>query len=347
MFRIIVILIVRGINNVWKRGKYAELNRNCLCYGSILLALIYYNCVIRAAINSARRVLSEPVAELEDLRFEPDTSVVEYFLDPDEPTKPRLPDAYIIGVRKCGTLAVADFLGVHPDIVLVDKELHYFDNLFSNGIDWYKSNMPAAADYQVVVERCPSYFTNAAVPEKIFKTNPDAKIILGVRDPIQRSISEYAQMEKEANGKFFKPYREFAFIQGNMGRLNENWTALQDGLYAKHLQPWLRYFPRRQLFIFKAEDLVAEPAKVLKRLQVFLQIRFYVSAAHFKANGTGAFPCIVDPADTERECLNGTLRATSVQHPRIEWGIIHNLKIFFRQHVNDFHNITGIRFGWI
>jgi len=56
--------------------------------------------------------------------------------------------------------------------------------------------MPLCNKYQIVIERCPSYLINPVVPERLFKARPNAKIILGVRDPTQRAISEYADLEK-------------------------------------------------------------------------------------------------------------------------------------------------------
>ena len=44
------------------------------------------------------------------------------------PLKRRLPDAVIIGVRKCGTRALLTFLNRHPSVRAAGKEIHYFDS---------------------------------------------------------------------------------------------------------------------------------------------------------------------------------------------------------------------------
>ncbi|XP_059477521.1 heparan sulfate glucosamine 3-O-sulfotransferase 6-like isoform X2 [Neocloeon triangulifer] len=348
MLRIIVILIFRGINAM-RRGKLTQNSRNCLFYCVLLLGLIYYNLIIRSAVLTARGILSKKL-KLEDLIVNMESPIEEYeYNDSEENRTQKFPTTYLIGAPRCGTVALMDFLGLHPEVQIVETEIHYFDKYFSNGIDWYKSNMPLSTKYQEVIERCNSYFTNPAVPERIFKARPDAKIILGVRDPIERAVSEYAEMAEEARGKFYKPFREFAFDQGNLGKMNENWTVLQTGMYAKHLKPWFKYFPRHQIYIYTAEELVTNPAKIIKDLQVFLQIRYYLRADRFKINGTGRFPCISysSESEPEPECLNETMKAVSLKHPNIEWSITHHLKNMYRQHMNDFYNMTGIRFGWI
>lgn len=52
--------------------------------------------------------------------------------------------------------------------------------------------MPICNKYQIVVEKCNSYFNNPSVPERLFKARPKSKIILGVREPVERAVSEYA-----------------------------------------------------------------------------------------------------------------------------------------------------------
>lgn len=50
----------------------------------------------------------------------------------------RLPQALIIGVKKCGTRALLEFLRVHPDIRASGPETHFFDRHYQRGLDWYR-----------------------------------------------------------------------------------------------------------------------------------------------------------------------------------------------------------------
>lgn len=54
-----------------------------------------------------------------------------------EPVK-RLPQALIIGVKKCGTRALLEFLRVHPDVRASGPETHFFDRHYQRGLEWYR-----------------------------------------------------------------------------------------------------------------------------------------------------------------------------------------------------------------
>ena len=59
----------------------------------------------------------------------------EFLLADDEH---ELPDAIIIGAKKCGTRALIKFIGNHPNVRTAGAEIHFFDKFYNLGIDWYK-----------------------------------------------------------------------------------------------------------------------------------------------------------------------------------------------------------------
>jgi hypothetical protein len=136
MLRIVVILFFRALH-IFKRSKFTNNIQNCAFYSVLALALIYYNIIIRSAINVARNILVENV-DIEGLVENTEIPIVDYDVDPGEVKTQLLPTAYIIGAPRCGTTALTDFLQVHPDVQVVPTEVRYFDKFFSNGIDWYK-----------------------------------------------------------------------------------------------------------------------------------------------------------------------------------------------------------------
>ncbi|GBL97033.1 Heparan sulfate glucosamine 3-O-sulfotransferase 2 [Araneus ventricosus] len=54
------------------------------------------------------------------------------------PPVKRLPQALIIGVKKCGTRALLEFLRVHPDVRASGPETHFFDRHYQRGLEWYR-----------------------------------------------------------------------------------------------------------------------------------------------------------------------------------------------------------------
>ena len=72
-----------------------------------------------------------------------------------------------------------------------------------------------------------------------------------------------------------------------------SWGAIKIGLYSRHLERWLRFFPPSQLHFVHGERLVTDPAAELALLQDFLGLSRYVNGRHFYFNATKGFPCIV------------------------------------------------------
>ncbi|XP_071949263.1 heparan sulfate glucosamine 3-O-sulfotransferase 1-like [Antedon mediterranea] len=109
----------------------------------------------------------------------------------------RLPDTLIVGVKKAGTSALKSFLCFHPDVIASHFELHYFDVRYFLGIEWYFDNLPYATSKQKVMEKTPKYFIYPDVPRKICDDiSPNVKIIIIVRDPVTRAISDYVHEDE-------------------------------------------------------------------------------------------------------------------------------------------------------
>lgn len=53
--------------------------------------------------------------------------------------------------------------------------------------------MPLVSKGQLTIEKSPNYFISRATPQRIYKMNKDIKLILAVREPVERSISDYVQ----------------------------------------------------------------------------------------------------------------------------------------------------------
>jgi [heparan sulfate]-glucosamine 3-sulfotransferase 5 len=80
-------------------------------------------------------------------------------------TSRQLPQAIIIGVRKCGTRALLEMLFLHPQIQKAAGEVHFFDreDNYDRGLEWYRRKMPYSFRGQVTIEKSPSYFVTPEV----------------------------------------------------------------------------------------------------------------------------------------------------------------------------------------
>ncbi|XP_055509638.1 heparan sulfate glucosamine 3-O-sulfotransferase 3A1-like [Leucoraja erinacea] len=254
----------------------------------------------------------------------------------------KLPQAIIIGVKKGGTRALLEFVRVHPDIRAVGEEPHFFDRHYEKGLRWYRNLMPKTLDGQVTMEKTPSYFVTKESAARIYAMSKDAKLILVVRDPVTRAISDYTQaLSKKPN---IPSFESLVFKNRTSGLIDTSWNAIQIGIYAKHLENWLLYFPMGQILFVSGERLINDPARELGKVQDFLGLKRIITDKHFYFNKTKGFLCLKKPEGSSKpHCLGKTKGRT---HPNIDPEVIRRLRDFYRPFNMKFYQMTGQNFGW-
>uniref|UniRef100_A0AC11DPV6 Heparan sulfate-glucosamine 3-sulfotransferase 3B1 n=1 Tax=Ovis aries TaxID=9940 RepID=A0AC11DPV6_SHEEP len=254
----------------------------------------------------------------------------------------QLPQAIIIGVKKGGTRALLEFLRVHPDVRAVGAEPHFFDRSYDKGLAWYRDLMPRTLDGQITMEKTPSYFVTREAPARISAMSKDTKLLVVVRDPVTRAVSDYTQtLSKRPD---IPSFESLAFRNRSAGLVDRSWSAIQIGLYAEHLERWLRHFPARQMLFVSGERLVRDPAGELGRVQDFLGLKRIISDKHFYFNQTKGFPCLKKAEGSGRpHCLGKT---KGRPHPEIDAQVLRQLRDFYRPFNRKFYQMTGHDFGW-
>jgi hypothetical protein len=189
----------------------------------------------------------------------------------------KLPDFLIIGGARCGTNSLLHYLGDHPEIAtLPSKEIHFFDRHFDRGINWYRSWFPFKSPKKTG-ESSPSYLMDPIVPELVANTLPDVKLIVLLRDPVERAASHYSLRK----GKGSEPEETLAAaledeerrLQGSsrhpgVGGLID--CYFEYGSYVKGLRKWLEHFDRSSFLILKSEDLFSNPEPAYDQVLSFL-----------------------------------------------------------------------------
>ncbi|XP_024913432.1 heparan sulfate glucosamine 3-O-sulfotransferase 3B1b [Cynoglossus semilaevis] len=254
----------------------------------------------------------------------------------------KLPQAIIIGVKKGGTRALLEFLRVHPDIRAVGAEPHFFDRNYDNGLEWYRELMPKTLEGQITMEKTPSYFVTREAPARISAMSRDTKLIVVVRDPVTRAISDYTQtLSKKPD---IPSFESLTFKNRTTGLIDTSWSAIQIGIYAKHLDNWLQYFPMGQILFVSGERLISDPAGELGRVQDFLGLKRIITDKHFYFNQTKGFPCLKKAEGSSKpHCLGKTKGRT---HPNIDPEVVQRLRDFYRPFNLKFYQMTGHNFGW-
>ncbi|XP_032995420.1 heparan sulfate glucosamine 3-O-sulfotransferase 3B1-like [Lacerta agilis] len=254
----------------------------------------------------------------------------------------RLPQAVIIGVKKGGTRALLEFLRVHPDVRAVGAEPHFFDRNYERGLTWYRELMPRTLDGQITMEKTPSYFVTKEAPARISAMSKGTKLIVVVRDPVTRAISDYTQtLSKKPD---IPTFESLTFKNRTTGLIDTSWSAIQIGIYAKHLENWLLYFPIGQILFVSGERLISDPAGELGRVQDFLGLKRIITDKHFYFNKTKGFPCLKKAEGSSKpHCLGKTKGRT---HPNIDQEVVQRLREFYRPFNMKFYQMTGHDFGW-
>ena len=254
--------------------------------------------------------------------------------------KTRFPNAIIIGVKKGGTRALIAMLSSHPSIKISVEEVHYFSRQYKKGMKWYVNQMPLATEKDIVLEKSPSYFTSQAAVNRIYHDSKTVKLILILRNPIDRAISDYVHNIYVDHAKLPK----FEKIVMKNGRVDSNcaMSLVSKGMYDIHFQRWLQVFNRSQILVLDGDQLITQPASVLKQTEEFLNIKNFFKPSMFTRNKENGFYCWNTTTDN-RVCLGGS--KGQYPHPTVDTGVFSKLKEFYKPHMSRFCELASVDFS--
>jgi hypothetical protein len=179
----------------------------------------------------------------------------------------RLPDVIVIGALKCGTTALHDYLGQHPEIFMSHrKELKYFSggDGWARGEAWYRRQF--RSDKRLCGESSPQYTHYPQwpyAPERMHALVPNARLIYLVRDPIRRLMSHYLHS--------YADRRETRPLADVLASFEDNAYLLR-GRYAYQLAQYYPYYPSSQIHLICQEEMAADTRGVLRGVFRFLGV---------------------------------------------------------------------------
>ena len=130
---------------------------------------------------------------------------------------------------------------------------------------------------QVTIQKTARYFITPSAAPRIFAMNDSIKLILILRDPVKRLISDYDHEARYINGSRNGPYitiestsplENLAFTSA--GDLNIAYDAVIASMYDLHLERWFRYFSREQILVLDGEKFKKDPLSILRQCEDFL-----------------------------------------------------------------------------
>jgi tetratricopeptide (TPR) repeat protein len=220
------------------------------------------------------------------------------------------PDFLIIGTPKGGTTALYNYLSQHPQIVpALHKEISFFDTKFNLGLDWYGAHFPNFSQYNtynklLTGEATPNYMYSQIVCQRIYDCLPKVKLIVVLRNPIDRGISHYYMAKKigiEKRDLITVINQEIQVLKSlsnnldnpnnlkNMGnQLKTGKNYFQSGLYVYFLAIWLEKFSTNQIVILSNEEMLKDTDQVMMNTYQFLGLPHY-PLNEYKKHFTGNY----------------------------------------------------------
>ena len=212
-----------------------------------------------------------------------------------------LPKFLGLGTQKGGTTTLHHLLGQHPDVYLPTcKEVHFFDQNYDAGEGWYRNHFANAELHQTCGEITPFYLFHPDVPERIHQHLPNTRLIVLLRDPVERAISQVFHAQRLG----FEALPVDEALAAEQGRLAtgdpysfQKHSYLSRSRYLEQLDRYEALFPGEQLLILRSEDLFTTPELIWQQLLSFLQLKpINWPGALPRANAGDGLGESVDPA---------------------------------------------------
>lgn len=207
-------------------------------------------------------------------------------------TARRLPDFAIVGAQKSASTFVQDALRAHPDMYMPDGETRFFeDPEFGRGDLNELADLFAGRTEKMIGIKRPDYLGREEVPARLRSAMPRLRVIIVLRQPIQRLISAYYYYIKLG----FLPVLDIneaipRLLRGETIGNPKSRDLLDYGNYATHLRRYLSVFPREQLLVMLQEDFAASERNALAGICSFLGVDPERLGAIPRPANTGVYP---------------------------------------------------------
>ncbi|KAH9504650.1 Heparan sulfate glucosamine 3-O-sulfotransferase 5 [Bulinus truncatus] len=265
---------------------------------------------------------------------------------PNEKQAQRLPQVIIIGVSKCGTRALLEYLSMNPYVASVKREVNFFNNetLYKRGVDWYRDQMPLTYSNQVTLEKSPDYFECVQCPERVRSMNSSVKLLLLMRDPVERLVSQYMQLTDKYSDtpNQLPPFEKWVLDPGS-GEINTKIPSVRVSMYSDHLKNWLLHFPKKQILFIDSQKLTKNPVGELAKVESFLGLQPYLTGDDIYYNSSKGFHCMRSRATGKTRCLGAS---KGRPHIKVNKETLTALYSFFNPYNERLKNIIGFRMSW-
>jgi len=145
------------------------------------------------------------------------------------------------------------------------KEVHFFDQNYEKGISWYEEIFKGRTE-KAIGEATPAYLYFEHIPQLIYGHMPHVKLILSLRNPVERAYSHY--MNLIAKARKGDPNYGISFEK----KIAVTPRLITEGLYVDKLERYFSLFPRENFLIVLYDDLKKDPSLFLQSVYSFLGV---------------------------------------------------------------------------
>ena len=260
-----------------------------------------------------------------------------------------LPDFIVLGPGRCGTTSMVElYLRSNPDILpSKNKEIFYFDINFKKPLNWYKLFFPSVltkffrslkGKKTLTCEGTPNYFFHPYAPKNMKKILPNAKIILMLRNPVNRTISNYRIQVRKGKQKlsfekalereselYEKEYEKFLKSDELEKDVDTTISYLARSRYVEALERFLSYYDKKQILFINSDEYYKNPIQEYNRILSFLGLPSH------------------EPKITGKR---GISPPGLYKDPEISQATKDSLKKYFEPYNKKLFNLIGEKFDW-
>ena len=203
-----------------------------------------------------------------------------------------LPSFIIVGAVRCGTTSLYYNICEHSSVLPASyDEIGFFDSNYELGINWYKSMFPTKFKIKkiesktgicITGEDTPFYFWDKKSIERIKKDIPKIKLIILLRNPIDRAYSNYhlgVRLGSESLSFEGSIKKEIELLEKNndfesdkIEKFLRPRSYIAKGLYYQQIKNWYEVFSKNQILVISTENLEINPHQTLEQVFNFLGI---------------------------------------------------------------------------
>ena len=274
-----------------------------------------------------------------------------------------LPSFLILGGSRSGNTSLFAYLIEHPNIMPGSlKAFFFFQNITNNTTSFYRSQFPIKRKNLITCDSTSSYFVHPLIPARVHNLLPSAKLIVVLRNPVERAYSEFhytVTLGSELTENFDDVIKselkriEIGNKKPELKIENTNYkhftfSHLRDGLYAQHLERWLKFFSKEQLLVLHTKDLYTNFDQTLSETFEFLNLPKYQIENRIEKNKIDKIrPLAGHEQNVYKNIDSKTRTLFNVQnYPEMKPETKKFLQDFFRPHNEKLFKMIGKRFDW-